>query len=129
MSGIKRTHKIGNPQAESDQLNEFRKMVNTDILEAILSEEEFAIKAYFSLKGFAGILSIPGIFDKTSVQVDPETGLSVVSSAPSLRCAESSFTFRMPEKGDYVTIKGTVYVIVTSEPDGAGIVNLTLQKK
>jgi hypothetical protein len=66
-----------------------------------------------------------GIFDETYLEVDPDTGASVMSQYPRVTIHDSN----LPEgfsQGDQVTIKGKTYKARTIEPDGQGMIQVKL---
>lgn len=62
---------------------------------------------------------IKAIFDAEFQSIDNKTGLPLSSTQPALGVRLSDLP-AAPRKGDHVTVKGTTYKVMESQPDGQG---------
>ena len=89
------------------------------------NDPEFAIHVDYTHKGKPSF-DLMAIFDEEYTAVDLDTGAQYQSKNPMLTCQTSKFKFK-PTRGDKVKVNGVGYLVVTSEPDGTGVSELTLK--
>lgn len=68
-----------------------------------------------------------GVFDQAHIEVDPSSGMRIQSTTPRLGVRLSQLTAE-PGEGDRVQIRGQVYEVVESQPDGQGGAVLILHR-
>lgn len=69
--------------------------------------------------------TLDGIFEAESEEVDPDTGVKIISNNPQVSFRLSDLE-RMPDMGDLVTIRGATYRVKEPQFDGQGTVTLRL---
>lgn len=69
--------------------------------------------------------TLNGIFEAESVEVDPDTGVSVISNNPQISFALSAMRAE-PDINDVVVIRGVTYRVKEPQFDGQGTVTLRL---
>lgn len=70
---------------------------------------------------------INGVFDAAYILVDPQSGVTIQSTTPRLGVRLSTLPMP-PEEGDRVEVRGVVYEITESQPDGQGGAVLILHR-
>lgn len=70
--------------------------------------------------------TIEATFDNSHAQVDASTGVQVSSTNPILGVRLSQLA-ALPQKGDRVSVAGTLYAVVDYQPDGVAGANLELE--
>lgn len=68
-----------------------------------------------------------GIFDAESIQVDPDTGVEVISNQP-VMSFRLSLLQEHPDDGDTVVIRGVTYRVIEPMGDGQGTVTVRLHR-
>lgn len=69
-----------------------------------------------------------GIFEAATEQVDPDTGVAILSNQPMISFKLSALQ-AIPRQNDRVTIRGKAYQVVEPEFDGQGTVTLRLHER
>ncbi len=81
-------------------------------------------------------ISTEGIFDKTYLEVDADTGASVMSNNPRITIYDKEIEAELYRKinddaGEnwLLTVRGTTYRIKSAEPDGIGMLIIYLKNR
>lgn len=125
-SSIVGTHSIGTHYLTVKRNTTFSNQILSD-LSIMFSDQEFAEPViYYYKNGYVD--NIRGIFDEAYTEVN--VGFDAMSSALRPRLliytGETVFT---PAQGDWLIVRGKSYNVITSEPDGAGLIDLFLHKR
>jgi hypothetical protein len=87
---------------------------------------DFGVASSYTPAG--GVAStVNGIFDNEFLEVDPMTGLGVVSAQPRFICATADLP-SAAAGGDAITISGTAYTVRVIQAEGTGVSTLVLEK-
>ena len=88
--------------------------------------DDFAAASnYTPLGGSAS--TVNGIFDNEYFEVDPLSGVGVVSAQPRFVCTTADLPSGAAS-GDAITIDGTAYTVRVIQPEGTGVTSLVLEK-
>jgi len=68
---------------------------------------------------------VDGIFDSASIQVDPDTGVPIISNDPQISFRVSNL-LKLLHNGDRVIIRGVAYQVKEPVYDGQGTVTVML---
>ena len=68
-----------------------------------------------------------GIFDNEIIEVDPLSGVGVVSAPPRFICAPADLP-GAAASGDAISIDSTAYTVRVIQPEGTGVTTLVLEK-
>jgi hypothetical protein len=92
-------------------------MAFTEDLTPYFNTDEFGVEALWSESAEPVVV----IFDKAFIE-----NLGIAGNSPVALAKESDF----PDvaEGQTLTISGTVYTIITSQPDGTGVTTLIMEK-
>jgi hypothetical protein len=92
-------------------------MAFTEDLTAYFNTADFGVEALWSESAEPVVV----IFDKAFIE-----NLGIAGNSPVALAKESDF----PDvaEGQTLTISGTVYTIITSQPDGTGVTTLIMEK-
>lgn len=124
--GIPSEEGIGLPTVVLRQISTFQGYMEDDLNDVFFSEdEEFANPITYTYEDGASITLI-AIWDAAYEAGDPGAGIPIQSVGPMITCQTSKFTKR-PKKGDKIVANGVRYEVVTHEPDGTGVSELTLK--
>lgn len=124
---VSSSESIGNITVERFERSPLDFQMETDLESVIMNPDEFAEEIIFTFSDGTE-KTFNAIFDDESTQVDPETGVPVLSNIPILWFQTSKLNRRI-EKDTKVEIRGAMFQIVKDEPDGTGLTQLTLQKE
>lgn len=72
-------------------------------------------------------VALRAIFDAAYQEVDPQTGVSIGSTAPAIDIRLADLP-EPPSPGDRVCIKGDFFRVMAFQPDGQGAAKLLLQR-
>jgi hypothetical protein len=86
-------------------------------------DDGIALIEYTHLGGIA--YKVDGIFEAESTEVDPDTGVKIMSNVPQISFRLSQLQ-EMPDIDDTVLIRGYLYRVVEPQFDGQGTVTLRL---
>lgn len=70
---------------------------------------------------------VDGIFESESIDVDPDTGVQVISNQPAMSFALADLQ-QDPLEGDTLIVRGITYRVVEPTYDGQGTVTLRLHR-
>ena len=88
--------------------------------------DDFATTASYTPSG-GSASTVNGIFDNEFFEVDPLSGVGVVSAQPRLFCTTADLPSGAAS-GDAITIDGTAYTVRVIQPEGTGVTTLVLEK-
>lgn len=71
--------------------------------------------------------TLNGIFESATEDVDPNTGVMILSNKPMFSAGLGSFQ-QIPDQGDTAVIRGQTYRVIEPIFDGQGTVTLRLHK-
>ena len=71
--------------------------------------------------------TVNGIFDNEFFEVDPLSGVGVVSAQPRFVCTTADLPSGAAS-GDAITIDGTAYTVRVIQPEGTGVTTVVLEK-
>ena len=91
------------------------------------STDDFGTSSSYTKAGGSAV-TVKGIFDNEFLEVDPMTGVGVVSAQPRFVCASSSLPTGSAS-GDAITISSTSYLVKVIQDDGVGVTTLVLEKQ
>ena len=75
----------------------------------------------------AALNTVNGIFDNEYFEVDPLSGVGVVSAQPRFVCTTADLPSGATS-GDAITIDGTAYTVRVIQPEGTGVTTVVLEK-
>lgn len=113
--------------------------VETDAERALfLSPDEFGVEAVYTPRDGGPSRVVPGIFDEPGTDWNPnrwpgghpiamQEGAHIVSTAPKFECRASDLV-EGGRRGDRLKIAGQGYKVFKRDPDGTGMVVLTLEE-
>ncbi len=81
--------------------------------------------SYTSTGGSASTLN--SIFDNEFFEIDPLSGVGVVSAQPRFICATADLPSGAAA-GDAITVDSTAYTVRVIQPEGTGVTTLVLEK-
>jgi len=84
-----------------------------------------AASSYTSTGGSAS--TVNGIFYNEFFEVDPLSGVGVVSAQPRFICATADLPSGAAS-GDAITVDSTAYTVRVIQPEGTGVTTLVLEK-
>ena len=88
--------------------------------------DDFATASSYTPSG--GLAStVNGIFDNEFFEIDPLSGVGVVSAQPRLVCTTADLPSGAAS-GDAITIDGTAYTVRVIQPEGTGVTTLVWGK-
>lgn len=88
--------------------------------------DDFATAASYTPSG-GSASTVNGIFDSEFIEIDPLSGVGVVSAQPRFACAAADLPAGAAA-GDAITISGTAYTVRELQADGTGVTMLVLEK-
>ncbi len=88
--------------------------------------DDFATASSYTPTG-GSASTLDGIFDSKFFEVDPISGVGVVSAQPRFICTTADLPSGAAA-GDAITVDGTAYTVRVIQPDGTGITTLVLEK-
>lgn len=80
---------------------------------------------HYNGAGYDAAYTVDGIFDAQSVQVDPDTGVQVISNEPMMSFKVSDLT-QLLDNRDRIVIRGVTYTVKEPEFDGQGTCTVML---
>lgn len=103
----------------------FKEQMEDDLVEVFFNEKDFSESSiYFPRTG--GQVLLLGIFDQTHIDVDVGAEALVSSSEIKFLIREKSLE-KLPEPGDKVAIRGKLFQLINSKPNGVGVIELVLR--
>jgi len=88
--------------------------------------DDFATASSYTPSG-GSTRTVNGIFDNEFFEVDPLSGVGVVSAQPRFICTTADLP-SSAAAGDAITIDGTAYTVRVIQPEGTGVTTLVLEK-
>ncbi|MFP6704707.1 MAG: hypothetical protein VCE75_01385 [Alphaproteobacteria bacterium] len=88
--------------------------------------DDFATASSYTPSG-GSASTVNGIFDNENFEVDPLSGVGVVSAQARFACTMADLPSGAVS-GDAFTIDGTAYTVRVIQPEGTGITTLVLEK-
>lgn len=88
--------------------------------------DDFAVASSYTPSG-GSASTVNGIFDNEFFEVDPLTGLGVVSAQPRFLCATADLP-GAAAGGDAITISAVAYTVRVIQAEGTGVTTLVLEK-
>ena len=88
--------------------------------------DDFAVASTYTPSG-GSASTVNGIFDNEFFEVDPISGVGVVSSQPRFHCASADLPGAAAQ-GDAITISGTAYTVKVIQAEGTGVTTLVVEK-
>jgi len=88
--------------------------------------DDFATASSYTLSG-GSASTVNGISDNEYFEVDPLSGVGVVSAQPRFVCTTADFPSGAAA-GDAITVDGTAYAVRVIQPEGTGVTTLALEK-
>ena len=88
--------------------------------------DDFATASSYTPSG-GSASTVNGIFDNEFFEVDPMTGLGVVSAQPRFLCATADLP-GAAAGGDAITISAVAYTVRVIQAEGTGVTTLVLEK-
>ena len=88
--------------------------------------DDFATASSYTPTG-GSASTVNGIFDNEFFEVDPLSGVGVVSAQPRFICAMADLPSGAVS-GDAITVDSTAYTVRVIQPEGTGVTTLVLEK-
>ena len=88
--------------------------------------DDFATASSYTPSG-GSASTVNGIFDNEFFEVDPLSGVGVVSAQPRFICTTADLPSGAAA-GDAITVDGTAYTVRVIQPEGTGVTTLVLEK-
>jgi len=102
--------------------------LETDLDQVFLNKDEFAEEITITPDSSGPPFTTNAIFDREHEEIDPDTGVPVISEKPVVRIQEKDLPFPI-EEDDEATVRTIVYKIIDIRPDGVGTTKLFLHIK
>ena len=116
---------FGNPKIIVRVLSEFQQLMEQDLDEGFfVNDFEFAEAVTFIYENGESF-ELKAIFDEEYEEIDPGSGVAVMSRQPMIQCQSSKFK-RRPKNGSQIIIRGVNYDVKEYEPDGTGVTSIRL---
>ena len=97
-----------------------------DDLTIFFSIDDFGLAGSYTLNGGA-TSTINGIYDNEFLEVDPQSGVGIVSAEPRFMCRSSDVP-ATAAPGDALVVNSINYTVRVIQPDGTGVTTLVLER-
>ncbi len=97
-----------------------------DDLAVFFSVDDFGVNGTYTLNGGAAS-TIKGIYDNEFLEVDPQSGVGIVSAEPRFVCRSTDIP-GAAAPGDALVVSSINYTVRVIQPDGTGVTTLVLER-